>query len=168
VHAWIEEKEARARGGKVSGGAAATPAAPVAAKPAVRVVRTVADLRPASASTPAPVVAIAQKGEVVNRPSMQNVAAVNQAPARKQQTTASEMAGEGGQHASSPVAGMSIDAAHERTTARSHTFQLPIPGKTSAFVTLPADITGEDWDMLKTILDVYVARLREQRAGAST
>lgn len=157
VDAWLDEKEGR---GYSRDQRTEKPAAPV-----VRVVRTVADLR--ATQTSSAVVSSAQKAELVNRPAMQKVMAVNQAPAAGQKPRESEPTGEGGPAASSRVAGVNIDAVHERPTARSHTFQLPVPGKTSAFVTLPADITGEDWDMLKTILDVYVGRLREQRSMAS-
>ena len=42
-------------------------------------------------------------------------------------------------------------------------FSLPIPQKPDALIALPADIDGEDWEMLKVWLDGYVGRLLKQR-----
>lgn len=38
-------------------------------------------------------------------------------------------------------------------------FQIPIPGKKSAVFIIPSDLEQEDWEMLKTVLDAYIARL---------
>jgi hypothetical protein len=176
AHAWLEDKEARARGGKV----VPKPAAPalVAPNPAVRVVHQMEARKPAAVATP------------IVAPSKPAAAALlTPAAVPEQRKTVAEQLAAQTVTASTKPLGVNIDSIHRKTaeatvrlvekrdpqaagadaqSPRAHTFQLPIPGKTSAFVTLPADITGDDWGMLKTILDVYVARLREQRAGAST
>ena len=45
-------------------------------------------------------------------------------------------------------------------------FQIPIPGKPSAVFTIPKDLEDEDWEMLKTMLDAYIARMRKQQSVA--
>jgi len=42
------------------------------------------------------------------------------------------------------------------STAR---FEIPIPDKDAAIILLPRDIEGQDWEMVKTMLDAYVKRL---------
>ncbi|HWA12573.1 MAG TPA: DUF5343 domain-containing protein [Burkholderiales bacterium] len=42
-------------------------------------------------------------------------------------------------------------------------FQIPIPGKPSAVFTIPKDLEDDDWEMLKTMLDAYIARMRKQQ-----
>jgi len=42
-------------------------------------------------------------------------------------------------------------------------FQIPIPGKRSAVFTIPRDLEHEDWEMLKTMLNAYIARLQKQQ-----
>ena len=41
------------------------------------------------------------------------------------------------------------------------TFQIPIPGKDSAVITIPKGLTDQDWEMLKIMLDAYINRLKE-------
>jgi len=48
---------------------------------------------------------------------------------------------------------------HDPSTQR---FQIPIPGKQSAVFIIPNDLEQEDWEMLKTVLDAYIARLLKQ------
>ncbi|MCW5603927.1 MAG: DUF5343 domain-containing protein [Burkholderiales bacterium] len=43
-------------------------------------------------------------------------------------------------------------------------FQIPIPGKPSAVFTIPKDLEDDDWEMLKTMLDAYIARMRKQQS----
>lgn len=43
-------------------------------------------------------------------------------------------------------------------------FQIPIPGKPSAVFTIPTDLEDDDWEMLKTMLDAYIARMRKQQS----
>jgi len=38
-------------------------------------------------------------------------------------------------------------------------FQIPIPRKKSVTISVPRDLTSEDWDMLKDILSTYIKRL---------
>lgn len=45
-------------------------------------------------------------------------------------------------------------------------FQIPIPGKPSAMFSIPKNLEDEDWEMLKTMLDLYIARMRKQQALA--
>lgn len=42
-------------------------------------------------------------------------------------------------------------------------FQIPIPGKPSAIFIVPKDLGQEDWEMLKTMLNAYIARLQKQQ-----
>jgi hypothetical protein len=42
-------------------------------------------------------------------------------------------------------------------------FQIPIPGKPSAIFIIPKDLGQEDWEMLKTMLNAYIARLQKQQ-----
>jgi len=42
-------------------------------------------------------------------------------------------------------------------------FQIPIPGKKSATVIIPKNLTAQDWDMLTLMLNAYVKRLQEQQ-----
>jgi hypothetical protein len=44
-------------------------------------------------------------------------------------------------------------------------FQIPIPGKPSAIFVIPKDLEHEDWEMLKTMLNAYIARLQKQQGG---
>jgi hypothetical protein len=41
-------------------------------------------------------------------------------------------------------------------------FEIPIPGKASAVITIPKDLTTEDWEMLTTMFAAYVKRLQAQ------
>src|SRR5258708_3411612 len=43
-------------------------------------------------------------------------------------------------------------------------FQIPIPGKPSAMFSIPKHLEDEDWEMLKTMLDLYIARMRKQQS----
>lgn len=45
-------------------------------------------------------------------------------------------------------------------------FQIPIPGKPSAVFSIPADLEDDDWEMLKTMLDAYITRMRKQQSLA--
>lgn len=40
-------------------------------------------------------------------------------------------------------------------------FTIPIPGKSSASISVPKNLTAEDWNMLKIILEAYIKRLQE-------
>jgi hypothetical protein len=40
-------------------------------------------------------------------------------------------------------------------------FVLPIPGKHNATIMLPVDLTSEDWNMISTMMQAYVARLQK-------
>jgi hypothetical protein len=51
------------------------------------------------------------------------------------------------------------------TGAEVQRFQIPIPGKPSAIFIIPKDLEQEDWDMLKTMLNAYIARLQKQTGG---
>lgn len=42
-------------------------------------------------------------------------------------------------------------------------FQIPIPGKKSAVVTIPKNLSPDDWAMLTIMLNAYIKRLQEQR-----
>jgi hypothetical protein len=41
-------------------------------------------------------------------------------------------------------------------------FQIPIPGKPNAIFIIPRDLSQDEWAMLKTMLDAYVALLQKQ------
>jgi Family of unknown function (DUF5343) len=43
-------------------------------------------------------------------------------------------------------------------------FQIPIPGKPSAIFIIPKDLSQDEWNMLKTMLDAYIALLQKQNA----
>jgi hypothetical protein len=43
---------------------------------------------------------------------------------------------------------------------RSERFHIPIPGKPSALVVVPRDLTTDDWDMLQVMLQAYIKRLQ--------
>ncbi|MGE5534965.1 MAG: hypothetical protein ACM3W7_05565 [Acidobacteriota bacterium] len=40
-------------------------------------------------------------------------------------------------------------------------FHIPIPGKKSALIVVPRNLTPDDWDMLQTMLKAYIARLQK-------
>lgn len=42
------------------------------------------------------------------------------------------------------------------------TFQIPIPGKESAQITVPKGLKDKDWEMLKVMIDAYISRLKEE------
>lgn len=42
-------------------------------------------------------------------------------------------------------------------------FQIPIPGKRNAIFIIPKDLSQDEWAMLKTMLDAYVALLQKQQ-----
>lgn len=42
-------------------------------------------------------------------------------------------------------------------------FQIPIPGKPNAIFIIPKDLSQDEWAMLKTMLDAYVALLQKQQ-----
>lgn len=52
----------------------------------------------------------------------------------------------------------------EEQTDEVQKFQIPIPGKPSAMFSIPKNLEDEDWEMLKTMLDLYIARMRKQQA----
>ncbi|MEM9744373.1 MAG: hypothetical protein AAF918_16955 [Pseudomonadota bacterium] len=41
-------------------------------------------------------------------------------------------------------------------------FQIPIPGKDHATITVPKGLEVQDWDMLKVMIDAYIKRLRKE------
>lgn len=42
------------------------------------------------------------------------------------------------------------------------TFQIPIPGKDPARITVPKGLKDKDWEMLKIMIDAYISRLKEE------
>lgn len=46
-------------------------------------------------------------------------------------------------------------------------FSIPIPGKDSAKIIIPKGLEAEDWDMLKSMLDAYISRLRKKSISSS-
>lgn len=47
-------------------------------------------------------------------------------------------------------------------------FQIPIPGKPNAIFIIPKDLSQDEWAMLKTMLDAYVALLQKQQRQKET
>jgi hypothetical protein len=47
-------------------------------------------------------------------------------------------------------------------------FEIPIPGKPSAQITIPKDLSAEDWAMLQTMLSAYVSRLQAKQQPKSS
>lgn len=45
-------------------------------------------------------------------------------------------------------------------------FEIPIPDKRSAVLTLPRDLTQEEWAMVKQVLDIYVSSFQKRSGGA--
>jgi len=45
-------------------------------------------------------------------------------------------------------------------------FEIPIPGKASAVVIIPKELTTEDWEMLTVMFEAYVKRLQAQHKKA--
>jgi len=45
-------------------------------------------------------------------------------------------------------------------------FEIPIPGKDSAIIRVPKGLEGDDWEMLKTMIDAYISRLKKTQSGA--
>jgi hypothetical protein len=43
-------------------------------------------------------------------------------------------------------------------------FSFPIPGKSTAGISLPSDLVTEDWEMIDTMIRAYIARKNKQRA----
>lgn len=50
----------------------------------------------------------------------------------------------------------------ESDTPEVQRFQIPIPNKRSAIFIIPNDLEQEDWEMLKTVLEAYIARFLKQ------
>jgi len=48
----------------------------------------------------------------------------------------------------------------EEVSEEMERFQIPIPGKASATITIPKDLEPEDWNMLETMFKAYIARLQ--------
>lgn len=44
-------------------------------------------------------------------------------------------------------------------------FIIPIPGKESATIMVPKDLSSDDWGMLKVMLEAYIARLQKSQAS---
>ena len=58
----------------------------------------------------------------------------------------------------------STSAATDFDEIKFERFTIPIPGKESATITVPKDLTAEDWDMLTIMLGAYIKRLQAQQA----
>jgi hypothetical protein len=43
-------------------------------------------------------------------------------------------------------------------------FQVPIPNKPAATITIPKDLTAADWTMLKAMIEAYIARLQKPKS----
>lgn len=59
--------------------------------------------------------------------------------------------------------GLGDDLEEEIDPGEVQKFQIPIPGKTSAIFIIPKDLSQDEWAMLKTMLDAYVALLQKQQ-----
>jgi hypothetical protein len=49
-----------------------------------------------------------------------------------------------------------------------HRFQLPIPGKPSVEVLIPKSLDSDDWDMFKTMFNIYVERWKKFKASENS
>ena len=45
-------------------------------------------------------------------------------------------------------------------------FSIPIPGKSSASISVPKGLDADDWEMLEAMIKQYIARLRKQSGGS--
>jgi len=67
-----------------------------------------------------------------------------------------------------PPQGQSRVNPHDGENPDVHRFQLPIPGKPSVEVLIPKSLDSDDWDMFKTMFNIYVERWKKFKASENS
>jgi len=142
VDTWVREKEGRILG----------PRDPAKKPSAVHVIHTVADRRDSAAAP-----AFVQKPQSVNQ-------TMERKPEEPKSTPAPVAAAKPVEK--EEVLPAASAPAESHSLARQHTFSMPIPGKASVFISIPAGFDEADFELLTMMLGAYLERMRAQEAKA--